>query len=207
MGLRQTAPWRTPTGDGVSRPLHSSVALLQQPAPRGRQRPGHLPVERLPPRRNGNRFRRPPPPTSLAVDFRSTSCPWGSPRIRHFGFLTNRPRKERLALCRESLTMPASELLPGADQCLLFLAALATPHHRLVVRSSEWTSCFTPPSGRQFVGRRHRRIPHDGQACIWTFVSYPSAIPQPRYACRRRFSENRQSCSTMCRMSTPPFPA
>jgi len=45
-------------------------------------------------------------------------------RIRHFGFLANRYRKEKLALCRKLLTAPASQLLPDAAQCLLLLAAL-----------------------------------------------------------------------------------
>jgi len=48
-------------------------------------------------------------------------------RIRHFGFLANRYRKEKLALCRQLLTGPASELLPDAAQCLLLLAALTDP--------------------------------------------------------------------------------
>lgn len=45
-------------------------------------------------------------------------------RIRHFGFLANRHRKEKLALCRKLLTGPVTELLPGAVQCLVLLAAL-----------------------------------------------------------------------------------
>jgi Putative transposase len=48
-------------------------------------------------------------------------------RIRHFGFLANRFRKEKLALCRQLLATPASELLPNAAQCLLLLAMLTTP--------------------------------------------------------------------------------
>jgi predicted Zn-ribbon and HTH transcriptional regulator len=45
-------------------------------------------------------------------------------RIRHFGFLANRHRKEKLALCRKLLTTPVTALLPGAAQCLILLAAL-----------------------------------------------------------------------------------
>jgi hypothetical protein len=53
--------------------------------------------------------------------------PPGFQRIRHFGFLANRFRKEKLALCRQLLATPATELLPGAAQCLLLLAVLASP--------------------------------------------------------------------------------
>ena len=55
------------------------------------------------------------------------TLPPGFQRIRHFGFLANRFRKEKLALCRQLLAAPASELLPNAAQCLLLLAVLATP--------------------------------------------------------------------------------
>ena len=48
-------------------------------------------------------------------------------RIRHFGFLANRSRKPKLALCRQLLATPAQELLPTPAQCLLLLAVLATP--------------------------------------------------------------------------------
>jgi hypothetical protein len=48
-------------------------------------------------------------------------------RIRHFGFLANRHRQEKLELCRRFLTSPASGLLPGAMQCLVLLAALTIP--------------------------------------------------------------------------------
>ena len=51
--------------------------------------------------------------------------PPGFQRIRHFGFLANRFRKEKMALCRKLLSAPVTELLPGAEQCLLVLAALA----------------------------------------------------------------------------------
>jgi hypothetical protein len=45
-------------------------------------------------------------------------------RIRHFGFLANRHRKEKLALCRKLLTGSVTELLPEPTQCLILLAAL-----------------------------------------------------------------------------------
>jgi hypothetical protein len=55
------------------------------------------------------------------------TLPPGFQRIRHFGFLANRFRKKKLALCRQLLATPASELLPDVTQCLLLLAVLASP--------------------------------------------------------------------------------
>jgi hypothetical protein len=55
------------------------------------------------------------------------TLPPGFQRIRHFGFLANRFRKQNLALCRQLLATPATELLPDAAQCLLLLAVLTTP--------------------------------------------------------------------------------
>jgi hypothetical protein len=55
------------------------------------------------------------------------TLPPGFQRIRHFGFLANRFRKEKLALCRQLLALPTGDLLPSAAQCLLLLAALAAP--------------------------------------------------------------------------------
>jgi len=55
------------------------------------------------------------------------TLPPGFQRIRHFGFLANRFRKQKLALCRQLLATPATELLPDAAQCLLLLAVLASP--------------------------------------------------------------------------------
>jgi hypothetical protein len=52
------------------------------------------------------------------------TLPPGFPRIRHFGFLANRFRKEKLALCQRLLATPIQELLPRAAPCLLLLAAL-----------------------------------------------------------------------------------
>ena len=50
--------------------------------------------------------------------------PPGFQRIRHFGFLANRHRQEKLALCRTLLTTAAAELLPAPKQCLAALAKL-----------------------------------------------------------------------------------
>jgi hypothetical protein len=47
-------------------------------------------------------------------------------RIRHFGILANRHRKQNLALCRQLLSDPCTELLPGVAQCLLLAAALTS---------------------------------------------------------------------------------
>jgi hypothetical protein len=48
------------------------------------------------------------------------TLPPGFQRIRHFGFLANRFRKEKLALCRQLLVIPGTGLLPGPAQCLSF---------------------------------------------------------------------------------------
>jgi len=45
------------------------------------------------------------------------TLPPGFQRIRYFGFLTNRFRKEKLAVCRGLLANPVAELLPVAVQC------------------------------------------------------------------------------------------
>ena len=47
-------------------------------------------------------------------------------RIRHFGFLANRHRKAKLALCREMLLIPVTELLPPASHCRDLLQALTS---------------------------------------------------------------------------------
>jgi len=43
--------------------------------------------------------------------------PAGFQRIRHAGFLANRHRKHKLALCRKLLDKQVSELLPEPDRC------------------------------------------------------------------------------------------
>jgi hypothetical protein len=43
--------------------------------------------------------------------------PPGFPRIRHFGFLANRHRSEKLTLCRQLLTTAVADLLPSTEQC------------------------------------------------------------------------------------------
>ena len=54
------------------------------------------------------------------------TLPPGFRRIRHFGFLANRFRKEKLELCRELLSNPALELLPATAQCREIVLALHT---------------------------------------------------------------------------------
>ena len=59
---------------------------------------------------------------TLAVDefirrFLIHTLPPGFPRIRYFGFLANRFRKEKLALCRSLLHSSVTELLPKPAQC------------------------------------------------------------------------------------------
>ena len=43
--------------------------------------------------------------------------PPGFPRIRYFGFLANRHRKEKLALCRKLIAESTLSLVPEAEQC------------------------------------------------------------------------------------------
>ncbi len=45
------------------------------------------------------------------------TLPPGFQRIRYFGFLANRHRTEKLALCRQLLTPPITELLPQPAAC------------------------------------------------------------------------------------------
>ena len=59
---------------------------------------------------------------TLAVDefirrFLMHTLPAGFQRIRHFGFLSNRHRKEKLGLCRKLLSSPVAELLPEPIPC------------------------------------------------------------------------------------------
>jgi hypothetical protein len=53
------------------------------------------------------------------------TLPAGFQRIRHFGFLANCHRKDKLALCRRLLTAPIQELLPPPADCRLMLEAIA----------------------------------------------------------------------------------
>jgi hypothetical protein len=52
--------------------------------------------------------------------------PPGFQRIRHYGFLANRCRKEKLTLCRRLIVHPIAQLLPQAVQCVALLAALTS---------------------------------------------------------------------------------
>ena len=51
----------------------------------------------------------------------------GFQRIRYFGFLANRFRKEKLALCRQLLRGTRSDLLPSAEACRELRKELAEP--------------------------------------------------------------------------------
>jgi hypothetical protein len=55
------------------------------------------------------------------------TLPPGFQRIRFFGFLANRFRKEKLALCRQLLHGTRSDLLPPATACRELRQALAEP--------------------------------------------------------------------------------
>ena len=59
--------------------------------------------------------------------FLSHTLPDRFQRIRHYGFLANRYRAEKLALCRKLLIPPLIELLPGAVPCRVLLRALTGP--------------------------------------------------------------------------------
>jgi hypothetical protein len=52
------------------------------------------------------------------------TLPPGFQRIRYFGFLANRHRKDKLQRCRELLATPLIELLPEPVACRILLAAL-----------------------------------------------------------------------------------
>jgi len=52
------------------------------------------------------------------------TLPPGFQRIRHFGFLTNCRRQQKLAVCRKLLHPVTHQWLPTAAQCTLFLLAL-----------------------------------------------------------------------------------
>lgn len=55
------------------------------------------------------------------------TLPPGFQRIRHFGFLANRFRKEKLELCRRLLSSPVQDLLPPPAACRERAAALHRP--------------------------------------------------------------------------------
>jgi hypothetical protein len=52
------------------------------------------------------------------------TLPPGFQRIRHFGFLANCHRTAKLALCRQLLIVPVTELLPQPDDCRQLLEAI-----------------------------------------------------------------------------------
>jgi len=58
------------------------------------------------------------------------TLPHRFPRIRHFGFLANRHRRQRLALCRQLLLSEVTGLLPGLAACHSFSLALDPPFRR-----------------------------------------------------------------------------
>ena len=58
------------------------------------------------------------------------TMPAGFQRIRYFGLMANRHRKQSLALCRELLLRPQNQLLPDTAQCRTVWRALPTPEPR-----------------------------------------------------------------------------
>ena len=59
-------------------------------------------------------------PAAFVVD----TLPPGFQRIRHFGFLANCHRTAKLALCRQLLIVPVTDLLPQPDDCRQLLEAI-----------------------------------------------------------------------------------
>jgi Putative transposase/Transposase zinc-binding domain len=59
--------------------------------------------------------------------------PDGFQRIRHFGFLSNRHRKKKLALCRQLLSNEATSLLPSPAQCAAASEQLSASSRRCPV--------------------------------------------------------------------------
>ena len=55
------------------------------------------------------------------------TLPAGFRRIRYFGFMASRRRKQQLALCRKLLCSPVTELLPTSAQTNAAVASLFSP--------------------------------------------------------------------------------
>src|SRR2546422_987688 len=95
-GVRQKAIRWTRTGSQVFGALHTPRGHLQQPAPIAGKWPGHLQWKDY---ADGNQSKT---MTLDAVEFIRRFLlhvlPSGFVRIRHFGFLANRNRKEKLVL-------------------------------------------------------------------------------------------------------------
>jgi hypothetical protein len=91
----------SPAGFALSRPLHPPRGHFQSSFVGLRRRPGHLPLEGLRARKQTSRM------TLAATEFYAASfcmCfPKASSASGHFGFLANRFRASRLALCRQLL--------------------------------------------------------------------------------------------------------
>ena len=66
--------------------------------------------------------------------FLQHSLPPGFQRIRYYGFLANCHRSEKLALCRQLLASPCSQLLPQPAACRTYNTALVAANPRLCPR-------------------------------------------------------------------------
>ena len=64
------------------------------------------------------------------MQLRNLGPPPGFQRIRHFGFLANCHRKEKLALCRALLTAPIPDLLPPPASLQRLVAIAEKPTRR-----------------------------------------------------------------------------
>jgi hypothetical protein len=63
--------------------------------------------------------------------FLQHSLPPGFQRIRYYGFLANCHRTDKLALCRQLLAVPCSDLLPQPAACRAYNAVLIASNPRL----------------------------------------------------------------------------
>ena len=117
-GLRQAPLRRAGTGSQVSGPLHAPRCYFQSATVIDGGWPSHLRMEGY---AAGNQTKT---MTLEAVEFIRRFLlhvlPSGFVHIRHFGFLANRIRKQKLALCRSLLLAPpvvsqASTDSPGSN--------------------------------------------------------------------------------------------
>ena len=153
--LRQEALRRTRASSRLSRPLHPSLSPSPTAASKPRRRPCQVHLEGLSRRRRrkDHEFE----PRRVHPRFLLDALPDGFHRIRHFGFLANGHRTERLALCRSLLPNQVEPTAHGKEE-----PASREPDNRIdpppcpecggamrfvadVPRSGEWPRSKTSP--------------------------------------------------------------
>ena len=126
-GLRQTPLGRPRTRSPIPGRLHSSHRHLQSPAGRDDRRAGQFPLARFgswqQETRDGASHRR----VSSAVLFSARASPGLRARIRHFGFLANRQRQHRLAICRDLLNALPPPIINASTQAQLTVEFWSCP--------------------------------------------------------------------------------